>query len=536
MEKTRSELIHEKGFDLFDSTAYTEDPLNYRKIKVGVKNLDDAILTLGSYPKVSLGGSVISKPMIFQAIASNDRYEQQRISNLFYNMSGLYQRVCEYFAYLYRYDWYISAEVNDDSVSEEKILKDYAKILSYFDKSYIKKLCGDIALETIVNGVYYGYINDCDDHLSIQTLPAKYCRSRYSVGQNPAVEFNMSFFDTISNPAYRMKVLKLFPEEFSKGYVLYKTNKLNNVDDNASLLSTSSNGWYLLDPENTVKFSLKRNEQPAFINSIPSIIDLDAAQDLDRRKQMQKLLKIIIQKLPMDKNGDLIFDVDEARDIHNNAVDMLSRAIGVDVLTTFTDVESVDLSDKNTTASQDDLQKVERTVYNSLGISRNLFNTDGNLSLEKSILNDESTVRSLLQQFNIFMDKVIKKRSGNSKKYNIKFYFLETTQYNYQNLAKIYKEQSQLGASKMLAQIALGHSQSFILNTAYFENKVLKLNDIMIPPLSSATMSSNAALGKNDSSNTKKTQSQIDSKETGRPEKPDDQKSEKTIQNKESLS
>jgi hypothetical protein len=146
---------------------------------------------------------------------------------------------------------------------------------------------------------------------------------------------------------------------------------------------------------------------------------------------MQKLLKIIIQKLPMDKNGDLIFDVDEARDIHNNAVDMLSRAIGVDVLTTFTDVESVDLSDKNTTASQDDLQKVERTVYNSLGISRNLFNTDGNLSLEKSILNDESTVRSLLQQFNIFMDKVIKKRSGNSKKYNFKFYFLETTQYNY---------------------------------------------------------------------------------------------------------
>jgi hypothetical protein len=67
------------------------------------------------------------------------------------------------------------------------------------------------------------------------------------------------------------------------------------------------------------------------------------------------LLKIIVQKLPMDKNGDLIFDVDEARDIHNNAVEMLRRAVGVDVLTTFTDVESVDLSDKNTTASQDDL-------------------------------------------------------------------------------------------------------------------------------------------------------------------------------------
>jgi hypothetical protein len=152
------------------------------------------------------------------------------------------------------------------------------------------------------------------------------------------------------------------------------------------------------------------------------------------------LLKIIVQKLPMDKNGDLVFDVDEAKDIHNNAVEMLRRAIGVDVLTTFTDVESIDLSDKNTTASQDDLEKVERTVYNNLGISRNLFNTDGNLSLEKSILNDESTVRNLLLQFNMLLDRVVRKKNSNSKKYNFKIYILETTQYNYQALSKLYKE------------------------------------------------------------------------------------------------
>ena len=49
--------------------------------------------------------------------------------------------------------------------------------------------------------------------------------------------------------------------------------------------------------------------------------------------------------MPLDKNGDLIFDIDEARDIHNNAVDMLSRAIGVDVLTTFADIEGIDVSE-----------------------------------------------------------------------------------------------------------------------------------------------------------------------------------------------
>ena len=221
---------------------------------------------------------------------------------------------------------------------------------------------------------------------------------------------------------------------------------------------------------------------------------------------INNLLKIIVQKLPIDKNGDLIFDIDEARDIHNNAVEMLKRAIGVDILTTFTDVESIDLSDKNTTASQDDLEKVERTVYNSLGISKNIFNTDGNLSLEKSILNDESTVRNLLLQFNMFMDRVIKKKNTNSKKYNFKIYFLETTQYNYQALSKLYKEHTQLGYSKMLPQIALGHSQSFILNTAYFENDVLHLSEIMIPPLMSSTMSSEDILGKKGSNETSKSQ------------------------------
>lgn len=82
---------------------------------------------------------------------------------------------------------------------------------------------------------------------------------------------------------------------------------------------------------------------------------------------------------------------------------MLRRAVGVDVLTTFADVDAIDTSDKNTSATTDELERVERTVYNAFGVSRNLFNTDGNIALEKSILDDESTMRNLILQFNIFL-------------------------------------------------------------------------------------------------------------------------------------
>ena len=128
---------------------------------------------------------------------------------------------------------------------------------------------------------------------------------------------------------------------------------------------------------------------------------------------------------------------------------------------------------------------------------------------------------------------------------------LETTQYNYQNLAKMYKEQVQLGYSKMLPQIAMGHSQSSIIHTAYFENKVLSLSEIMIPPLMSSTLNADSILGKNEQSNgsnsqktsegktsttTVKQETSSSDKSAGRPEKADSEKSEKTIQNKESMS
>ena len=495
---------------------------NFGKIKIGPKSLEDAVLNLGTITKAFPKHSYVDKKYILNTIISNNIEEMRAISNFYYNLNGVYERVCNYFAYLYRYDWYVVPEIYDEEIKEEKILKDFNKVLNYLDNSYIRKISGDIALEVIKNGCYYGYLVPSNEGIIIQQLPINYCRSHYTINGLPAVEFNMRFFDTFKDITYRLKVLDLFPEEFKKGYILYKKGKLET-----SSIYDQGQGWYLLDPNNAIKFNFNGSDIPLFINAIPALLDLDAAQDLDRKKQMQKLLKIIVQKLPLDKNGDLIFDVEEARDIHVNAVTMLSNAIGCDVLTTFSDVDSIDLSDKNTTTSTDDLEKIERAVFNSFGISQNLFNTDGNLSLEKSILNDESSVRNLLLQFSIFFDKVVRKKFTSGKKYSFKLYMLETTQYNYKELSKLYKEQTQLGYSKMLPQIALGHSQSFILNSAFFENDILHLSEIMIPPLMSSTLSSEDVLGR--SSSNKGT------KETGRPQKEDDQKAEKTIQNQESM-
>ena len=117
-------------------------------------------------------------------------------------------------------------------------------------KKGIKIIISLIIIAIITYGAYYGYIFPNKDGLVIQELPINYCRSRYKVNEKPAIEFNMKFFDDqFRTLELRLKVLKLFPKEFRKGYKLYKEGKLKDE-------MGQHNGWYLLDVGNAIKFNL----------------------------------------------------------------------------------------------------------------------------------------------------------------------------------------------------------------------------------------------------------------------------------------
>lgn len=144
--ENRNKIIHAKGFNINDTTYNENVPTEYRKIKVGVKNLEDATLNLGSLKANIPNHNYTNKAYIYKAILENNISELRKISQFYYNISGIYQRACDYFAFLYRYDWYVAAETYDDSVKTDKVLIDLSKVLNFLDKSYIKKICGDIAL------------------------------------------------------------------------------------------------------------------------------------------------------------------------------------------------------------------------------------------------------------------------------------------------------------------------------------------------------------------------------------------------------
>lgn len=521
--KTQEE-IRKKGFSIPTVADTNRDrTLDFTKIRVGVKTLEDAVITNAGDLK-KLRPNLADKQNVLNAIDHCDYVKMREISDFFFKTNGIYNRLCKYMANLYCYDWIVTPYVNEGKAQDDKVLLKFHEVLTLLDNFNVKAFLGKAALSVIRHGAYYGYMIEKDkSHTIIQDLPANYCRSRFEVNGRPVVEFNMKFFDeNFRDTEYRIKMIKAFPKEFQKGYILYKEGKL------PAECAGDSAGWYALDPRYSVMFNNSGEEIPLFISTVPYLIDLDMAQDLDRRRMAQKLVKIIIQKMPLDKNGDLVFDVDEAAELHNNAVRMLGKAIGVDVLTTFADVEVADLADKSSVTSIDELEKVERSVYNSTGTAQNLFNTDGNIALDRSITNDEASLYNLILQFEKFLNHLIERCNNMPKKVNFKVEILKTTVYNYKELAKQFKELASMGYSKMLPLIALGQSQSSILANAYFETQVLDLVSLFIPPLTSNTMNSDAlktAKGGDPSKESK----------PGRKEKEDGEKSEKTIANRESM-
>ena len=346
---------------------------DYTSIKLGRQTIEDGAIDFNFYKKFKDGNTLNyrNKLFILDALASNKADLLRKISRYYYRTNGIYQKIINYCASMYRFDWYISSESVSENANEEKIVKNFINTLSFFDNSNIKATCQQFALNILLDGLYYVYAYEGDQGIVYQELPQKYCRSRFTVQGKPAVEFNMEFFDReFLDVRYRLKILDLFPKEFKKGYILYKEKKLP-----ADNLDQGYGSWYLLPPNNAFKFNVfGTNDLPLFINAIPALLDLEETIGIDRQKQLQQLLKIIVQELPRDKNGELLFDIEEAKTLHNNIVTMLARCIGVDVLTTFANIKAIEVSDANQSTKDETVNNAKKTTYDYFGTSKNIFN------------------------------------------------------------------------------------------------------------------------------------------------------------------
>ena len=154
-------------------------------------------------------------------IDSGSLLEQQALSRNYFEKDGFYRKLLIYYANLYMYyGILVPNPINNKNLSKDYIQKRYFNAMNFIDKIGLQDFFQHCAINAIVDGVYYGAIQTLDkEHFTVLDLPLKYCCTRYKNKDGiDIIEFDVSFFDTITDPDLRKTTLRVYPSKVSSWY------------------------------------------------------------------------------------------------------------------------------------------------------------------------------------------------------------------------------------------------------------------------------------------------------------------------------
>lgn len=439
---------------------------------------------------------------IERIITSGSLAEQQALSRNFFYKDGYYKQIIIHYATLLKYAGLLIPNPSlGKKLSTSHISKRYYNALDYVEKMNLPVFLTDCATRALIDGCYYGVIVQLDkQNFSVLDLPSGYCQTRYKdLNGDDLIEFDVSYFNSIVDLTAKEQALASYPKFIRDAYKKWQKQK-------------SSNSWVIIPSDIGICFPFF-DGRPLFLSVIPASLEYDDAIQTERDRDAEEIRKILVQKIPHLQDGRLLFEPDEAAEMHAGAVGMLKGNKNISVLTTYADVDAV-VSKTTGESTSKTLEQIEKNIYAQAGVSGQIFSSTGSSTLDASIKNDIALMMYLANKFSRFITNSINRIYGNTN-ITFKYQILPVSIHNMDKFVDQSFKLSGSGYSYLLPVVALGLSQRDIVNLKELENDVLKLGEKLIPLSSSYTQSSDNP--------------------TGRPKLDDSEKAEKTIKNEETL-
>ena len=443
-----------------------------------------------------------SKEEIQNIINSGSLLQQKQLSRNYFYKDGFYRRILIYYATLLTYTGILIPNPSiGKNLSTNFIQKKYYSAVDYVERMNVKAFCENCTLRALIDGSYYGIIIEQDKNVfSVLDLPGNFCCSRCKDNYgNDLIEFDVTYFNTIMDKNSRKEALNTYPKVISNHYKKYRDGKTNNK-------------WVFIPADIGICFPMF-DGRPLFLNVIPATIDYEESVETERERDLEEIRKIIVQKIPHLNDGQLLFEPEEAEEMHRGAVGMLKGNKNISVLTTYTDVDSI-VSKTSGENGANNLEKMVNNIYYQSGASGQLFATNSNLSLETSIKNDMAMMMHMAHKLENFITNMVNKLYANTN-ITFKYTILPISYYNNDKYMDSSFKLAGSGYSFLLPALASGLSQRDLCNLKELENDVLKLGEKLIPLTSSYTQSASGG--------------------PGAPKKPAQEKAPKTVQNEDSL-
>ena len=467
---------------------------------------------------------------IEEIIRSGDIAAIRELSRYYYRTNGRYRNNINFLATLFLYDTLVSPVYEIGKGSKTQIIKAFYNACAFVEALDVKSTLARITREWLKSGIYYGVLQEYGDKVVIQDLPAEYCRTRLRDFNNLCIlEFDITYFiSKFDTDEMRNAALLNFPPAIQKGWKDYKANKLK---DSWIMVPASAGG---------IVFCFAEDATPLLIAAIPELAKMKDAVEREEKRDENELYKLLIQKMPTDSNGHLIFELDEIAEIHAGIAQMLSSLDTVDVLTTLGDTSLENLQDSSAaTQANNRIEKYSDNAWDALGSSKLFFNADNSSSLAYVIKRIESIMQDYMNAYSTWIKFLINSRFARTG-LTFDFEILPTTKFNIKDYIGFYVQQAQFGYPRMRVAAAMGVKQRNFVSTIDFENEFLDLDKKMVPLMSSYTQGDGENSNEKNKKSEKKGSSQSQPKDItnkgGRPALADEERSQKTQANIDSMS
>ena len=420
--------------------------------------------------------SLFKKDDIAQYLSNPYKYEKQlrRAINYIYGASSHFRRLIQYFVGLSDLSYIVEPYRIDPKKTNERILNNnYRKVLNLLGSMSIKTQFPKILTVCLREDVFYGTAWVTSDSITIQQLPSDYCAISSVEGNVPNVTFDFSYFDA------RQELLDYYPEEFRTKYRLY-------------LHDRATSRWMELD--SPYSFAIKCNADildyalPPFAGILREIYELEDYKGLKLTKTALENYAMLAMKLPLQDDGSWGIDLDKAKEFWRNLDAVLPEEVG-SVLTPM-GIDKIDF-EKSNTGDTNTISEAQQNIFTAAGVSSLLFNNEkaSANALLLSIKADQAVTYGIVKNIQDAVNRIIQAQSYGK---NFRVNFLDVSPFNRKEAGEAYLKAASYGLPTISAYAASqGIGQAELDCMSFLETKVMGLQDMFRPIISSSQMSSN---------------------------------------------
>ena len=387
--------------------------------------------------------------------------QKRELSETLYNAGTLYTQLIEYFVGLPEFTYYASAT----EFKNRKTHKNIKKVLEFADTLKIPSTFAQILRQELIYGCYYGIL--CYDKSSgfsyILELNPKdvVVLGEYSPGFK-AIGVRSTYFSTKTEQELTM-LLPQLPSEM--------INQLKEGGKSIIVVPSPA----------TVAFEMPGGLPPILFAAIPFFDYLDRIR-YDKKKLEQALVLLLTQKLPLKTDGELIFTLEEAAELHQNMARVLSQDGLANAVTTFGDIKAIS-TDTSAAATQPTSAEALKQVPINAGIISALFFPESSQDVQFSVQKDSAFVLRQIERYNnwlLYQARFIDK--------DLTLKILPVSWVNKDAWLSQVKEKYTFGLNKILYAIGNGIKQSELLAQIEYEQS-LGFDTLLSPPQNSNTIS-----------------------------------------------